>query len=158
MGKGGDAERARWESVKSSQVDLAGVTVTVAIARSPHPLTPEEVKSLTARAPPTLVLAALSRVVDPCEAALAYLYALEPSDTPLARIKDRHIRFLAILTRAKQAREAIQAAGEPDTVVAASENPEDLERLLGAPKPEEARCRPETLSSVTEFFLALLSR
>ena len=158
MGERGDAKRVKWENVKASLVDLAGLRVAVALARSQRPLTPDEVKALASGAPSTLLLAALERPVDPCEAALAYLYALEPSDTPLARIRDRHIRFLAILTRAKQAREAVQAAGEPRVVVAASERLEDVESLLGALEPEEARCKPETLAGVTEFFLALLSR
>lgn len=157
MGESGGKAGAGGTQVEAVEAGLPGVKIYVAIVLFPRLVSVDE--ALRASRPGVLVAVMDPSGVSPCEAALALIYIMEDSVLGVRRIRDDNIAFLAYLARARQARQALESAGDPRGVVVASLNREAVEeaisRLSGSrPAWQEARCRGEDLSGLTGFRLS----
>lgn len=158
MGEGGDSEGGGGGfKVEAFEFDVVGVQVYVLKAESSKPL---RLDDLLGRAPRSVVMAVMdSSRVSACEAALALLYMLEDSVLGVRRIRDDNIALLAYLTRSKQARQALEAAGEHKGLIAVSLNREALTLLASSlssapPAWVKGGCSGDRLASLAEFRLS----
>lgn len=157
MGERGDAEGGGGGlKVEAAEFDIVGVRVYVVKVEYSGPLRPDD---LLGRAPRGVVLAVMdTSSVNVCEAVLALLYIIEDSVLGIRRIRDDNIALLAYLTRSKQVRRALEAAGGHRGLVAVSFDRKALSSLVasltGAP-PTWVRgsCDGDRLASLAEFRL-----
>ncbi len=102
-------------------------------------------------------------MVDPCQAALAYMYANEDYDTGTARLRNRSLWALTYLLRASRASEAIEKARSSKSLVVVSNSAEGALRAtsetLGFPVSVNwaiPSCSPEGLAELASYRISVL--